>query len=84
MNDPIKFIEEYCSNGSGSGREFKLLPYQEALIEKLRRPDVHFSIVSMNRHPGRLTRMPVEAMLDELENDGPPVGPAEEIAVVNE
>jgi hypothetical protein len=32
-NDPIKFIEEYCSDSSG--HEFKLLPYQEALIEKV-------------------------------------------------
>jgi hypothetical protein len=79
-NDPIKFIEEYCgSNGNGSGREFKLLPYQEALIEKLRQPDVHLSIVSMmTRHPGRLTRMLVEAMLDELEQGEPSSGPAEE------
>jgi hypothetical protein len=81
-NDPIKFIEEYCgSNGNGSGREFKLLPYQEALIEKLRQPDVHLSIVSMIRHPGRLTRMLVEAMLEEeLEQGEPPAGSAGEIS----
>jgi hypothetical protein len=77
-NDPIKFIEEYCGNG-GSGREFKLLPYQEALIEKLRQPDVHLSIVSMVvRHPGRLTRMLFEAMIDELEQGERPVRPARE------
>jgi hypothetical protein len=75
-NDPIKFIEEYCSDSSG--HEFKLLPYQEALIEKLRQPDVHLSIVSMIRHPGRLTRMLVEAMLDEQGQGEPSAGPAGE------